>query len=124
MRSQKTDLETQREREIQQSKFNLNDARRQMEAIAETLNQNTQVVSPIEGRVLEIKVSAGSVLAVGTPVVAIESEGSTLEAVIYLAAERGKSVKAGMQVQVEPSTVKREEYGTMLGTVLAVSDFR
>jgi HlyD family secretion protein len=123
LRSQKTDLETQREREIQQSKFNLNDARRQMEAIAETLNQNTQVVSPIEGRVLEIKVSAGSVLAVGTPVVAIESEGSTLEAVIYLAADRGKSVKAGMQVRVEPSTVKREEYGTMLGTVLAVSDF-
>ena len=38
LRSQKTDLETQREREIQQSKFNLNDARRQMEAIAETLN--------------------------------------------------------------------------------------
>jgi len=123
LRSQKTDLETQREREIQQSEFILHDARRQMEAIAETLNQNTQVISPIEGRVLEIKVSAGSVLAVGTPVIAIESEGSTLEAVVYLAADRGKSVKAGMQVRVEPSTVKREEYGTMLGTVLAVSDF-
>jgi HlyD family secretion protein len=94
-----------------------------MEAIAGTLNQNTQVISPIEGRVLEIKVSPGSVLAVGTPVIAIESEGSTLEAVVYLAADRGKSVKPGMQVRVEPSTVKREEYGTMLGTVLTVSDF-
>jgi HlyD family secretion protein len=123
LRSQKTDLETQREREIQQSEFSLNDARRQMEAIAGTLNQNTQVISPLEGRVLEIKVSPGSVLAVGTPVIAIESEGSTLEAVVYLAADRGKSVKPGMQVRVEPGTVKREEYGTMLGTVLTVSDF-
>jgi HlyD family secretion protein len=123
LRSQQTDLETQRQREIQQSEFSLNDARRQMDNIAGTLNQNTQVVSPIEGRVLEIKVSAGSVLAVGTPVIAIESEGTRLEALVYIPTERGKSVKPGMQVRIEPSTVKREEFGTMVGTVMTVSDF-
>ena len=123
LRSQQTDLETQRQREIQQSEFSLNDARRQMDTIAGTLNQNTQVVSPIEGRVLEIKVSAGSVLAVGTPVIAIESEGTRLEALVYIPTERGKSVKPGMQVRIEPSTVKREEFGTMVGTVMTVSDF-
>jgi HlyD family secretion protein len=123
LRSQQTDLETQRQREIQQSEFSLNDARRQMDTIAGTLNQNTQVVSPIEGRVLEIKVSAGSVLAVGTPVIAIESEGTRLEALVYIPTERGKSVKPGMQVRIEPSTVKREEFGTMVGTVVTVSDF-
>jgi HlyD family secretion protein len=123
LRSQKTDLETQRERELQQSQFQLNDARRQMEAIAGTLSQNTQVMSPIEGRVLEIKVSPGSVLNIGTPVVAIETEGSTLGVVVFLAADRGKDVKAGMQVHIEPSTVKREEFGTVLGTVTTISDF-
>jgi HlyD family secretion protein len=123
LRSQKTDLETQRVREIQQSEFTLNDARRQMDAIAGMLNQNTQVISPIEGRVLEVKVSAGSVLAVGTPVVAIESEGTELEALVYIPAERGKNVKPGMLVSIEPSTVKREEFGTMVGTIVTVSDF-
>jgi HlyD family secretion protein len=123
LRSQQTDLETQRQREIQQSEFSLNDARRQMDTIAGTLNQNTQVVSPIEGRVLEIKVSAGSVLAVGTPVVAIESEGTKLQALIYIPTERGKNVKPGMQVRIEPNSVKREEFGTMVGTVTTVSDF-
>jgi HlyD family secretion protein len=123
LRSQKTDLETQRAREIQQSEFTLNDARRQMDEIAGMLNQNTQVISPIEGRVLEVKVSAGSVLAVGTPVVAIESEGTELEALVYIPAERGKNVKPGMQVSIEPSTVKREEFGTMVGTIVTVSDF-
>jgi HlyD family secretion protein len=123
LRSQKTDLETQRARDIQQSEFTLNDARRQMDAIAGMLNQNTQVISPIEGRVLEVKVSAGSVLAVGTPVIAIESEGTELEALVYIPAERGKSVKPGMQVSIEPSTVKREEFGTMVGTIVTVSDF-
>jgi HlyD family secretion protein len=123
LRSQKTDLETQREREIEQSEFTLNDARRQMDAAAEQLTQNTLVLSPLEGRVLEVKISPGSVLAIGTPVAAIETEGRKLEAVIYLAAEHGKQVKPGMQVHLEPSTIKREEFGMMLGTVVSVSDF-
>jgi len=123
IRTTQTDLETQRERESQTSEFALNDARRQMESAAGLLTQNTQVISPVDGRVLEIKVSAGAVLAVGAPVVAIESEGNRLEALIYIPAERGKNVKLGMPVRIEPSTVKREEFGTMVGTVVSISDF-
>ncbi len=123
LRSQQTDLETQRDRELRQSEFALNEARRQASATAESLSQNTQITSPIEGRVLEVKISSGSVLAVGTPVVEIESEGRNLEAVIYIPAEQGKTIKPGMQVNLEPSTVKREEFGMMLGKVETVSDF-
>ncbi|MDE2332362.1 MAG: NHLP bacteriocin system secretion protein [Bradyrhizobium sp.] len=123
LRSQKMDLETQRDHDIEQSQFALNEARRQMDSTAEMLSQNTQVMSPIEGRVLEIKTSAGSVLAVGTPVVVIESEGSKLDALVYIPAQSGKDVKPGMEVRVEPSTVKREEFGTMIGTVVTVSEF-
>lgn len=123
LRSDKTDLETQRDRELRQSEFQLNEARRQEKAMAELLNQNTQVVSPIEGRVLEVKISPGSVLAVGTPVVGIESEGDKLEAVIFVPADQGKRIKPGMQVHVEPSTVKREEFGMMIGRIETMSDF-
>jgi len=123
LRSQQTDLETQRERESQTSEFAVNDARRQMEAAASQLTQNTQITSPIDGRVLEIKISAGAVLTVGTPVIAIESEGKQLEALIYIPAERGKNVKLGMPVRIEPSMVKREEFGTMVGTITTISDF-
>ena len=62
-------------------------------------------------------------LAVGTPVVEIQSEGTKLEAVIYISAEQGKKIKPGMQIHLEPSTVKREEFGMMLGNVRTVSDF-
>lgn len=123
LRSQKMDLETQRERESQTSEFALNDARRQMDAAAGQLTRNTEILSPIEGRVLEIKISAGAVLSVGTPVIAIESEGRKLEALVYIPAERGKNVKLGMRARIEPSTVKREEFGTMVGAVVAISDF-
>jgi HlyD family secretion protein len=123
LRADKTDLETQRDREMRQSEFALNEAQRQVSATAESLSQNTQVTSPIEGRVVEIKISPGSVLAVGTAVVEIESEGTRLEAVIYIPPEQGKRIKPGMQVHLEPSTVKREEFGMMLGSVETVSDF-
>jgi HlyD family secretion protein len=123
IRTTQSDLETQRERESQTSEFALNDARRQMESAASLLTQNTQVISPVDGRVLEIKVSAGAVLTVGAPVISIESEGQKLEALIYIPAERGKNVKLGMPVRIEPSTVKREEFGTMVGTVVTISDF-
>ncbi len=123
LRAEKTDLETQRDRDLRQAEFAVNEARRQEKASAELLTQNTQVISPIEGRVLEVKISPGSVLAVGTAVIGIESEGEKLEAVIFIPAEQGKRIKQGMQVHVEPSTVKREEFGMMLGTVETVSDF-
>lgn len=123
LKAQKMDLQTQRERDIQDSQFRLNDARRQMDQFAGELGRNTQVLSPIEGRVLEIKVSSGSVLNVGTSVIAIETEGTTLDAIVYIPADRGKSVKPGMEVRLEPSTVKREEFGTMVGSVVSVSEF-
>ena len=123
LKEQKTDLETQRQRDIEESQFRLNEARRQMAQLAAELGRNTQVVSPIEGRVLEIKVSPGSVLSIGTPVIVVETEGSTLDAILYVSADRGKSVKPGMEVRLEPSTVKREEYGTMVGNVVSISEF-
>ena len=123
LRAQKIDLETQRDRDLQQSRFTLNEARRQMDELAGQLGRNSEVISPIDGRVLEVKVSPGSVLSVGTPIISIEDESVKLEAVVYVPADQGKNIKPGMQVHVAPSTVKREEFGTMTGTVVNVSDF-
>jgi HlyD family secretion protein len=123
LKTQTLDLESQRERDRQQSLFRVNDARRQMDQLAGELARSSEVVSPIDGRVIEIKVSAGSVLTVGMPVIQIESEGLTLAAVVYIPGERGKDVKPGMTVRVEPTTVRREEFGTLVGTVRSISDF-
>jgi HlyD family secretion protein len=37
--------------------------------------------------------------------------------------DRGKNIRPGMEVRVEPATIKREEYGAIVGNVMAVSDF-
>jgi HlyD family secretion protein len=123
LKAQKEDLATQRQRDLDESQFRLNDARRQMDQLKGELGRDTEVTSPIDGRVLEIKVSPGSVLNIGMPVVVVETEGASLDAILYISADRGKSVKPGMEVRLEPSTVKREEFGTMVGTVTSISEF-
>jgi HlyD family secretion protein len=40
-----------------------------------------------------------------------------------MAPDAGKQVMPGMDVRVSPSTIKREEYGTLIGRVLEVSEF-
>ena len=95
-----------------------------MEQLASTLERDSRVLSPIDGQVFEIKVSPGSVLALATPVMAMQSEGAGLEGIIYVPADHGKDIQPGMEVRIEPSTAKREEFGTMIGTVPASRNSR
>jgi hypothetical protein len=86
----------------------------------------SRVTSPYAGRVLEIRASEGSVVVEGAPILSLEplnTQDSGLTAIIYLPAAEGKKIRPDMEVQVSPSTVKREEYGFMLGKVTSVGEF-
>jgi HlyD family secretion protein len=123
LNAQKLDLAAQREHDRLASQLKVNDARRQMDELAGMLERDSRLLSPSEGRVIETKVSSGGVLAVGTPVAAIETEGKSLEAVIYVSGEQGKNVRPGMEVRIEPSMIKREEFGALIGKVSTISEF-
>jgi HlyD family secretion protein len=123
LKAQKLDLESQRERDRFHSEIKVNEARRRVEQLAGTLERDSLVISPINGRVIEIKVAGGAVLTVGRPVIAIETEGTTLQGLIFVPPDRGKMIDPGMEVHVEPTTVKREEFGAMVGRVVTISDF-
>jgi HlyD family secretion protein len=123
LKAQRVDLQSQRERDRMQSEFRINDAKRLVEQLSAELDRGSRILSPAEGRVVEVKVSEGSVLTVGTPVIEIETAGRTLEATIYMPPDRGKNIGPGMAVHVEPSMIVREEYGAIIGHVVAISEF-
>jgi HlyD family secretion protein len=87
------------------------------------LAEDVRILSPHSGRVLELMATRGDLVTPGTPVLSLEVVSEDLMAVIFVPASEGKRVKPGMPVQVSPSTVKREEYGSMLGKVVWVSEF-
>jgi pyruvate/2-oxoglutarate dehydrogenase complex dihydrolipoamide acyltransferase (E2) component len=95
--------------------------------ITDASQSRIPVSSPYSGRILELKVDSGSQVESGTPLLSVEGlnpDGQVdLVAVIYTAPAEGKKIQPGMQVQVSPSTVRREEYGFMLGKVASVGQF-
>jgi HlyD family secretion protein len=117
------DRKSQRAHDLLLARFRIDDARRDSDRLAGVVNRDTRVLSPMAGTVTEIEVSPGAVLATGAPVAAIETMGARLQALIYLPAQTGKMVKPGMEARIAPSTVKSEEYGAMLGTVVSISEF-
>ncbi|MEM9304988.1 MAG: NHLP bacteriocin system secretion protein [Pseudomonadota bacterium] len=99
----------------------------QLEADLEELDNQiastSMITSPYSGRVLEITTNPGDLVSAGLPILTLEASETDIEAVFFVSAFKGKSIKEGMVVRISPSTVKSEEYGFMLGEVRSVSDF-
>jgi len=87
------------------------------------LAENVQIVSAHAGRVLEVLVDRGAVVNPGTPILSLEVMSEELVAYLFVPASDGKRVQHGMEARISPSTVKREEYGSMLGKVTKAAAF-
>jgi HlyD family secretion protein len=110
-------------RELNEAGQAVADADRQVAELRLALNTSRAVPAPARGRVIELAVNEGQRLAAGDLVMNLETAGHLLQAVVYVPTAQGKSVKPGMAVRVEPSTVRKEAFGTLRGRVQAVSAF-
>ncbi len=79
--------------------------------------------APVTGRVTEIKVQPGATLEPGDAVLGIETGMESLDTLFYISAADGKRVETGMTALVSPTTVKREEFGSITGKVESLSEF-
>lgn len=112
-----------RRRSLMESENNVRSLERVLTTKEAELARNTQVISGLTGRVVEIDAQPGDVVAMGATILSLAEEHEKLEAVLYVNARDGKRVKAGMASTVVPSTVKQEETGSMLGIVTNVAEF-
>ena len=90
------------------------------------LNLASGVYSNYSGRIVEVMASDGQLVSPGVRLLNMEPSGlsiKNLEVIMYVPAGAGKMVKPGMSAKISPSTVKREEYGTLIATVKTVSAF-
>lgn len=81
------------------------------------------VTSPFAGRVLEARATVGSMVTSGTPLLSVEQPDRPLEAILYLPPADAKRVAPGMPIRLAPASVRREEYGLLLGRVATVAAF-
>lgn len=108
------------------------EAERELATLRMQERELMQVRSPFAGRVVEIKAEQGRLVSFGDGLFvlersAIEAQANAatlpLTSLIFVPGGDGKLVRAGMQAEVTPTTVKRQEYGFVRARVDAVSDF-
>lgn len=121
--AEELDQKGRRDADVWHQQQAVNTARRTVEELQTRLDRSTRIVSPMAGHVTEIKAVVGTVVGLGKPILSIETAGEGLELMLYVPPDHGKEIVPGMQVRIEPATVKKEEFGTLIGRVLSVSEF-
>jgi HlyD family secretion protein len=101
----------------------IDDVRRALVQLQNQLAASSEVTSPYHGRVLELMVDPGNLVAPGTRLLNLEALDGTIDTVVYVPAAEGKKIRKGMQARISPSTVRPEEFGFMLGEVKSVSEY-
>ncbi len=83
----------------------------------------SELRSGFDGVVLETLSEKGQTLEASAPIVRLEVTARPLQAVLFVPLAEGKRLKPGLPVQLNPSNVRAEEFGYMLGKVSSVSQF-
>ncbi|MFP5270972.1 NHLP bacteriocin system secretion protein [Coleofasciculus sp.] len=128
LKQQNLESLTSRENQIQEVK-------REIAKLELQLEENSEIRSSYAGLVLELTATNGQVLSAGSRLGSIEAQRQSKElvAVTFFAVQDGKKIEQRMkdlkakgktvEVQVTPTTVKRERFGGIKGTVTDVSAF-
>ncbi len=111
---------TQLDRE---SDARVTDLQRQISLLEKELGNTSLVRSPFAGKVIEVKVYPGVLVSGGEPVVSLEPQGENVEVILYVPSVNAKEIRPGMDVEVTPASIPREEYGFIRGWVSSVAEF-
>jgi len=117
------DAQQQIEQQLETRRNAIRDLELEARELGAQLAEQVAVVSPYNGRVLERMVGRGDVVSPGSPLLSVEVVSEELMAVLFVPASDGKRIARGMTARIAPSTVKREEYGTLLGRVTWVAEY-
>jgi HlyD family secretion protein len=106
---------------LQDRRRAVSDVQQRIDALTAQLADTLNVRSGVAGRVIEIRAQQGSLVRQGQAVAAIEQAGAGLQIVSFIGAQQGKEVLPGMEVRAALGSVRREEYGMLLGHIASIS---
>ena len=106
-------------------RLKLQELERRLARLEAQFGQEEAIRSPHSGRVAEVKIAVGDVVANGAPLATLvrtEDVDSDVVALIYVSPRDGRRIRTGMKAEIVPTTAKKEEFGFVLGEVEDVSD--
>ncbi len=108
---------------VEKIKVETGDYVRKGDVIA-TLSSGESIHAMLEGTLTELAVAEGQVIDSGDYIARV-SIGDVRDCVVvcYVPLDDGRKIKVGMNASVYPSTVSKQEYGHMTGTVVYVDEY-
>ena len=83
-----------------------------------------EVVSTQAGIIQEMPITVGTMVGVGNELLKVkQGDSDKKEVICYMPVGDGKKIIPGMEVMIYPTTVNKQEYGHMKGTVEEVSTY-
>lgn len=122
------------ERQVLENEADVALLRLDLESRLDQLGRQSTLTTPYSGRVLELKVNRGEIVSPGDALFSLlpedddglqdglPSDAVPLVAYLYAEPAEGKKVQPGLEVMISPSTVGREQYGTLVGRVRSVAE--
>lgn len=101
------------------------DVRRQIAQLEVQVATQGEIISPYDGRVLELALVPGQMVQAGNVIGSIQAENPAEQMVslTFFSDRHGKQIRPGMTAQVTPSITKREQYGGIVGEVTEVTPY-
>lgn len=110
----------------------LDDYEKKISNLQQDLINKSSIDVSSNGKVLEVYKKTGDYVQVSDVIASIiiqnidaDSQTQSLnnEVILYIPIDDGKKITKGMSVQISPSTVDKEKYGCIVGTVKSVSEY-
>ena len=100
----------------------LADERRKLTQLKTNLRDNSVILSTAAGQVAAIMVSENDLVAPGDRILNLEGgDDQPFQVILFVKLVEGKKVQPGFEVQISPTTHRREEFGVIRGDVVEVS---
>lgn len=109
--------------QIDDQRLQIQELNLELRELRARLEEDSVLLAPYTGRVVEMMVGLGDVVSEGSSVMTLEAVSEELVAVLFVSAADGKRVREGMTARITPSTVREEEFGYMVGRVQRVAEF-
>lgn len=115
------DFEATSSRELAEFDEQIIQAENTRDEISTQVQTEETLRSPIDGVITEVSVKVGDLVLQGARLATVARVGEGLTMLAYMPVGSGKRVATGMPALVTPSTVERDIYGSIEGSVTAVS---
>lgn len=110
-------------RQLRDLDLKITDAQHQLDNLNNQLALSKAVRSPVPGIITHIEVAIGDNVKEGKSIASIADESKDLDAIVYIPAHDSPRIKYHARSLISPSTIKKEEFGSLEARVTSAASF-